>query len=115
MSETLCSLRLCRHRGSFRPAVGGLYVTPCIIFLAFSVCVNEGGLRLVSVEHRTAKSSKAPCLELSDGKIFMKGSSFLVLSPSLLKACGRSLQTPPAYDNEGRGRRVDAPAKIRTD
>ncbi|CAJ1076692.1 Hypothetical predicted protein [Xyrichtys novacula] len=64
---------------------------------------------------KKAKSSKAPCLELSEGKIRPKGSGFLVLSPNLPKACGRSLQIPPAYDNEGRGLRLDALAKIRTD
>lgn len=39
--------------------------------------------------------------------------AFFVLSPILLKACGRSLQTPPVYYNEGRGLRLDAPAKIK--
>lgn len=66
-------------------------------------------------ETKKEKSSKAPCLEPREGKISLKGSGFLVLSPNLPKACGRSLQTLPAYDNEGRGLRLDAPAKIRTD
>jgi len=70
---------------------------------------------LAERRNQKAKSSKAPCLEFREGKIRQKGSGFLVLSPDLLKACGRSLQTLPAYDNEGRGLRLDALAKIRTD
>lgn len=74
-------------------------------------------LRLALAErgNQKAKSSKAPRLELREGKIRQKGGGFLVLSPNLPKACGRSLQTLPAYDNEGRGLRLDALAKIRTD
>lgn len=64
---------------------------------------------------KQAKSSKVPCLELREGKISLKGSGFLVLSPNLPKACRQSLQTPPAYDNEGRGLNLDALAKIRSD
>lgn len=73
------------------------------------------GLGRAREPKKKAKSSKAPCLELREGKISRKGSGFLVLSPNLPKACGRSLQTLPAYDNEGRGLRLDALAKIRTD
>lgn len=64
---------------------------------------------------KKTKSSEAPCLELREGKIRLKGSSFLVLSPNLPKACGRSLQTLPAYDNEGQGLHLDTLAMIRTD
>lgn len=41
-----------------------------------------------SMGTKKAKSSKAPCLEPREGKISLKGSGFLVLSPNLPKACG---------------------------
>lgn len=75
--------------------------------------VSEGPW--LSAGTKKAKHFKVPCLELREGKINLQVSCFLVLSPSLRKACGRSLQTLPSYDNEGRGLCLDALAKIRTD
>lgn len=132
VSETFCSLPS-SSAGYSRPVLdqmafflrgAGVSVTipalkSCLFFwtkMASNACSNKGSLRLALAErgNQKAVSSKAPCLELREGKI-RQGSSFLVLSPDLLKACGRSLQTLPAYDNEGRGLRLDALAKIRTD
>lgn len=65
-------------------------------------------LALAECRKPKGKSSKAPCLELSEGKIRLRGAAPLFSLPNCWKACGRSLQTPPAYDNEGWGLRLDA-------